>query len=149
MYRLIYKSESSGKINWSTVGSILSTSTRNNELAGITGVLLLGKSRFLQVLEGDFDPVNDVFGRIVQDPRHKNIRLISFEVVEGRLFADWEMRGVGVFDFDPPIAAPLIEKYGEEAGEIRFPEQGWQALALVQDLLQLPNLPEWSDEDTV
>lgn len=149
MYRLIYKSESTGKINWGTVGSILSSSVRNNKEAGITGVLLLGKRSFLQVIEGEFEAVNDLFGRIVQDPRHRRIRLISFEVVEGRQFEDWEMRGVGVFEFDPQISEALIEKYGEDGGELRFPEQAWRALALVQDLLRLPGLPEWSDEETV
>jgi hypothetical protein len=144
MHRLIYKSDSAAQMNWGVVGSILTKSTRNNERNGLTGALLLGKRHFLQVLEGDFHAVNETFQRISRDPRHRNIRLVSFEVIDHREFAGWEMRGVGVFDFDPPISDSLIQKYGEEDGELRFPEEGWLALSLVHDIFQLPEVPEWS-----
>jgi hypothetical protein len=148
MYRLIYKSRSASPLNWETVAGILESSQKNNARTGITGVLLMSKKQFLQVLEGEFEAVNHAFERIVHDPRHRHIRLISFGVVEGRLFEEWQMRGVGVFEFDPPISKPLMEKYGEENEEIRFPEQEWRALALVQDILDLPDLPEASINTT-
>jgi len=146
MYRLIYKSDSAVPMNWRTVGGILAKSTRNNDRDHLTGALLVGRKHFLQVLEGDFEPVNRTFQRILQDTRHRNVRLIEFGVVEERLFPQWEMRGVGVFEFDPPVAAPLVAKYGEEDGELRFPEQGWRALALVEDIFNLHDLPEWTGE---
>jgi hypothetical protein len=144
MYRLIYKSDSAVKMNWGIVGGILTASTRNNQRSGLTGALLLGKRHFLQVLEGDFLEINETFQRISKDQRHRNIRIVSFEVIEQRQFAKWDLRGVGVFDFDPPISQLLIQKYGEEDGEIRFPEQGWLAMSLLHDLILLPDLPEWS-----
>lgn len=144
MYRLIYKSDSAVKMNWGIVGGILTSSTRNNQRSGLTGILFLGKRHFLQFLEGEFDAVNKTFQRISHDHRHRNIRIVSFEVIEQRQFRQWEMRGVGVFDFDPPVSKMLIHKYGEEDGEIRFPEEGGQALSLAHDLMLLPDLPEWS-----
>lgn len=146
MYRLIYKSDSTTPMSWKLVGSILTASTRNNARDGLTGALLLGKRHFLQVLEGDFEAVNHTFQRICRDRRHENIRIVAFDVVDKREFAGWEMRGVGVFDFDPPISRALIEKYGEEDGEIRFPEQGWLAMSLVHDILHLENVPEWTGD---
>ena len=146
MYRLIYKSESTVPMNWKTVGGILSTSTRNNDRDGLTGALLIGKRHLLQILEGDAEQVSATFLRIAQDRRHKGIRLIAFEPIEARMFAEWEMRGVGVFEFDPPISAALIEKYGEENGELHFPVEEWRALALTLDIFNLPDLPEWHDE---
>lgn len=146
MYRLIYKSESAVPMNWRTVGTILAASTRNNDRDGLTGALLVGKKHFLQVLEGDFLPLNRTFQRICADPRHRDLRIIAFDAVEARLFPQWEMRGVGVFEFDPPVSALLIAKYGEEKGNLRFPEDGWQALSLIQDIFALNDLPEWSAE---
>ena len=147
MYRLIYKSDSAVKMNWGIVGGILTTSTRNNQKSGLTGALLLGKRHFLQFLEGEFQEVNETFQRICKDNRHRNIRIVSFEPIEQRLFSKWEMRGVGVFDFDPPVSQSLIEKYGKEDGEIRFPEEGSLALSLGRDLELLPDLPEWSHDE--
>ena len=147
VYRLIYKSESTVPMNWNTVGKILATSTRNNDREGLTGTLLVGKKNFLQVLEGDFAAVNATFARIMRDPRHHNVQIVSFEVVEERQFDEWQMRGVGLFKFDPPVSQSLIEKYGEEDGNIRFPEVGWQALALIRDVFDMQDLPEWKESD--
>ena len=148
MYRLIYKSESTVPMSWQTVGKILAISTRNNDCDGLSGTLLVGRKSFLQVLEGDFEAVNETFGRIVRDPRHHRIQLVSFDVVEDRMFEEWQMRGVGLFEFDPPVSRSLIEKYGEdEDGNIRFPEVGWQALALIRDIFALDEVPEWKESD--
>jgi hypothetical protein len=148
MYRLIYKSESTVPMNWRTVGSILDASTRHNDRNGLSGVLLIGKRHFLQILEGDSAAVNGTFQRISRDQRHRNIKLIALDSVENRLFAEWDMRGVGVFEFDPPISAALIEKYGEENGALRFPEEESQALALTQDIFKLHALPEWKVDES-
>lgn len=148
MHRLIYKSESTVPMNWKTVGSILATSTRNNDRDGLTGVLLVGKRHFLQVLEGDADKLSATFLRIAHDRRHHRIRLIAFEPAAERLFAKWEMRGVGVFEFDPPVSAELIARHGEEDGEVRFPDEGWRALALTQDIFALDVLPDPPADDT-
>ena len=148
MYRLIYKSESTVPMNWQTVGKIHATSTRNNDRDDLTGTLLVGRRSFLQVLEGDFEAVNATFARIVRDPRHRRVQLVSFAVVEERMFDEWQMRGVGLFEFDPPVSRSLIEKYGEdEDGNIRFPEIGWQSLALIRDIFALDEVPEWKESD--
>jgi len=146
MVRLIYKSDSTVPMNWRNVGGILAKSTRNNDRDSLTGALLVGKKHFLQVLEGDFEAVNRTFQRILRDKRHRNVRLIEFGAVESRLFPEWEMRGVGVFEFDPPLSAPLVAKYGEEDGALRFPEQGWRALALIEDIFNLHDVPLWRDD---
>jgi len=129
------------------VGPILAASAANNDRDGLTGVLLVGKKNFLQVLEGDFETVNETFQRITRDPRHRRVRLIEFGMTDERLFEEWHMRGVGLFKFDPPLSEPLIRKYGGEDSEIRFPDTAWRALALVQDIMQLEDLPEWAGAD--
>jgi hypothetical protein len=134
MYRLIYKSRANRKIDWKLVNELIAGSEQSNQGAGITGVLLATETHFLQVLEGSFDEVNDLFMRIVRDPRHEKIQLIAFDCVESRLFGGWAMHGVGIFNFNRKLIDDLIEQYGEEEGSVRFPVEDWKVLALISDL---------------
>ena len=143
MYRLIYKSRSTVELDWDVIKDILHKSEVNNERSGITGTLLATDTHFLQVFEGRFEDVNTTFMRIVRDTRHTDIKLVSFSVVDARLFSGWGMRGIGVFDFNKDIERQLIGKYGEEDGGIRFPLEEWMALAMVHDINMLGDLPEW------
>ena len=134
MYRLIYKSRSTQKIDWGLVNKIISASESNNPERDITGVLLATETHFLQVIEGDFDAVNRLFMAIARDPRHKDIQLIGFTCVESRLFGGWAMHGIGIFDFNESLVSDLIEQYGEEEGNVRFPVEDWKVLGLINDL---------------
>jgi hypothetical protein len=134
MYRLIYKSRANQRIDWELVSELVASSEDSNQDAGITGVLLATETHFLQVLEGSFDDVNDLFMHIVRDPRHDNIRLIAFDCVDSRLFGGWAMHGVGIFNFNRKLVADLIDQYGEEEGSVRFPVEDWKVLALISDL---------------
>ena len=122
---------------------ILHTSEVHNEANGITGILLATNTHYLQVLEGKFEDINMAFMNIVRDPRHDDIKLISFNVMDARLFAGWGMKGIGVFDFNKQIERQLMEKYGEEDGGIRFPLEEWMALAMIHDIKMMRDLPEW------
>ena len=134
MYRLIYKSRANEKIDWEMVRKLIKKSEENNEEAGVTGVLLATETHFLQVLEGGFDEVNELFMHIVRDPRHDRVQLIAFDCVESRLYGGWAMHGVGVFDFNQELTDDLIAQYGEEEGGVRFPVEDWKVLALISDL---------------
>ena len=143
MYRLIYKSRSVQTLDWDIVKSITAKSEENNTVTGITGVLLASRTHFLQVLEGNFEDVNSVFRRIVRDDRHTDMSIISFSVMDARLFSAWGMRGIGTFDFNRKLEAELIHKYGEEEGGVHFPLEEWQALALINDIKMTDDLPQW------
>jgi hypothetical protein len=143
MYRLIYKSRATRPLVWERVDELLNQSAANNGLAGITGFLLTSRTHFLQVIEGTFEDVNDTFFRISRDPRHDQIRLLSYEPVDARLFDGWAMKGVGIFDINTDLARSLIRKYGEEEDGVRFPLEGWLALAMIFDIRAIGELPEW------
>ncbi len=134
MYRLIYKSRANQRIGWELVRKLVNRSEESNQDAGITGVLLATDTHFLQVLEGGFDEVNELFMRIVRDARHDKVQLIAFDCVESRLFGGWAMHGVGIFDFNRDLIDDLIRQYGEEEGSVRFPVEDWKVLALISDL---------------
>lgn len=64
---------------------------RNAEL-GITGVLLYGGGRFLQLLEGEPGAVRDLyFNRIAGDSRHTDLRILLESLCKERLFPNWRM----------------------------------------------------------
>lgn len=53
------------------------------------------------------------------------------------------MRGIGAFDFNKNIEDELKQKYGEENGGIRFLLEEWQALAMINDIKMIGELPSW------
>ena len=134
MYRLIYKSRSVSQVDWELIDSIIATSQSGNAELDVSGVLLATRSHFLQVLEGSFERVNDLFYTIVRDPRHTQLQLISFTCTENRVFDNWTMHGIGLFNFNEELSDQMKETYGEEDGEVRLPVQEWQALAMIADL---------------
>ena len=134
MHRLIYKSRCIGTVGWDLVNEIIGSSEAQNTQDNITGVLLATESHFLQVIEGEFEEINNLFLRIARDAKHDKVQLISFACIESRLFGGWAMHGVGIFDFNAELSQQLIHKWGEEEGGVRFPVQEWQALALINDI---------------
>jgi hypothetical protein len=73
------------------VRTVLVKSIHNNRLAAVTGFLVAGEGRFLQLLEGPVAEVQATFERIRRDERHFDVSVISHGVVERRLFRDWNM----------------------------------------------------------
>lgn len=71
---------------------ILAKSRINNRKNGLVGVLYFGDGAFFQCLEGDENAVNTLFSKIEQDPRHKDVKLISKKYVSKLSFPDWAMK---------------------------------------------------------
>ena len=134
MYRLIYRSRATSPLDWPVIEAILHAADKNNRNHKITGFLLASRSHFMQVIEGRYEDVNRTFMRIVRDKRHTDVEIVGFDVISGRLFGGWSMRGIGVLDTNSDIARRLMEKYGSEEGGVRFPREPWLALAMIFDL---------------
>lgn len=102
--RLIYASRASSDSGPGGLSelmrNILLRSIHNNRMAAVTGFLVAGEGRFLQLLEGPIAEVEVTFDRIRRDPRHKNLVVIDRGAAERRLFRDWNMgqHQVGVAD---------------------------------------------------
>lgn len=88
--KLIYTSNHGG-LNSDTCDAILQTSRVNNERNGITGVLIVSREDFTQILEGGRTVVSECFMRIIKDDRHHNIRVLLACETEARLFPEWGM----------------------------------------------------------
>lgn len=122
--RLIYKSVAREEtLSNQALSELQETSARNNEQRGITGLLALSGNQFLQALEGDGDSVNDLYAKIVNDPRHHKVRLISFESATERYFEDWAMRLVDLYDLPLQPRKYLARKYSNLDDTVKIPDQ--------------------------
>ncbi|MDJ0922661.1 MAG: BLUF domain-containing protein [Henriciella sp.] len=98
MYRLVYVSTASDRLDPPQIGSILDVSQSNNYERYITGFLAHNDRSFMQALEGDEQEVRDIYARILRDPRHSGIVQIVGEPVMSRAFPDWSMNYYRVDD---------------------------------------------------
>ncbi len=118
MRRIIYCSQANRDFTPEDLVALLVQSRRNNEPAGLTGMLLYSNKSFLQVLEGESAALDHVYGKIIDDPRHAGLRLLMDAEIPVRLFPEWTMGFSHVADdelaqhlegFTPAIEYPLVD----------------------------------------
>jgi len=90
-YRLMYASTSTDFLAEDQIRTLLGEARKNNEAAGITGMLLYVEGHFLQYIEGPRAEVEALAARIEQDPRHHGMLRLLQGQIERRVFADWSM----------------------------------------------------------
>ena len=109
------------------VARILMQSRRNNPANGLVGALYFADGCFFQCLEGPAEAVNALYARLHDDPRHRELKVLSRAVVERPSFAGWSMKfvpnasavrgvmrehGLTTFDpyqFPPAALADMVE----------------------------------------
>lgn len=107
MEQIIYISTSRSQFpDRASVQQILETSRRNNARDGLTGLLLIGGRRFLQVLEGPTAVLDRTYGRIRQDPRHFALVELSRREVAEPSFPHWSMG----YEEEPQALLPQVER---------------------------------------
>ena len=75
-----------------TIDEILASSHKYNSKSGVTGLLIFGTELYLQFLEGPVEDLDETFNRIEIDNRHTDIRILSVNLTDRRLFGSWKMR---------------------------------------------------------
>lgn len=131
MIRLLYASRAAEALNKKTIDAILASSRRNNPDAGITGILCHSGDTFLQVLEGGRAPVNALYNRITQDPRHHDVTLLHYQEVTERRFAGWTMGQVNV----SKVNQSWLLKYSEKPVLDPFSISGQVSMSLLEELI--------------
>ena len=108
--RIKYISRFSGVLSPSDIEQIVAVSQRNNQLAGITGVMATSGKLFYQVLEGPSEQVDGLLKKIRADPRHTDFVLLRVqEDVESRLFPSWSMQSIQLDEASALRLEPLRE----------------------------------------
>jgi Sensors of blue-light using FAD len=131
LVRLLYASRAVAPIAHEEMLVILRQSKANNPVHGITGVLCCSDSIYLQVLEGGRAAVNRLYNRIVADPRHKDVELLSYQQIGERRFAGWSMGQVNLTRLNPG----LLLKYSASANLDPYAVSGEVSLALLDELV--------------
>ena len=133
LVRLMYASRAVGKVDQEVLHDILRKSHAHNPPHGITGVLCMcsNQSTYLQVLEGGRGAINQLYNRIVVDPRHTGVELLGYEEIGERGFAGWAMGQVNMSRLNPG----LLLKYSERPVLDPFVMSGQMSMALVKELI--------------
>lgn len=76
------------------VARILAKSRINNRKNGLVGVLYFGDGCFFQCLEGESSAIDTLYAKLQQDPRHKDLKLLSRKSISKLSFIDWAMKYV-------------------------------------------------------
>ena len=126
--QLIYKSQCVTEITPDLVETIIFAAARFNEVRGISGILLYSENVFLQLLEGDPVEVDDLYKRILADPRHMNIKTVYLGYAENRTYPNWEMRAYSSSESPihmlDPAQREFITSADPLAGKIEY-EASW------------------------
>ncbi len=73
MHELIYSSTTVQAMTPKSISALLLKSRTYNQTNAITGCLLYYGDAFIQLIEGDEKTVQDLYQRIIKDPRHTDI----------------------------------------------------------------------------
>lgn len=131
LVRLMYASRATAALTQDDLVAILKKSKANNPGLGITGVLCQSGPIFLQVLEGGRLTVSTLYNKIITDPRHHDVMLLSFEEVSERNFASWSMGQVHMQRINPA----LLMKYSDKAVLDPYAMPGAASMALFKELV--------------
>ena len=91
MRQIVYLSTAADRQDAATIAAILAVAHERNLRDRITGLLVAGGHRYLQVIEGPAGVVAATTKRILRDPRHLGVTLLVKRRIEERSFAGWSM----------------------------------------------------------
>lgn len=100
LYELIYRSTAKPGLSESDLKDILRTAHSFNKANNITGCLLYHEGQFLQMLEGEFQVLLQLYDRIKRDPRHREFLLMHMKETDYRVYSNWTMAFKSLTDTD-------------------------------------------------
>lgn len=97
MHQIVYTSTANQDFSAADLKKLLVGARLRNKAVGVTGMLVFHEGVFLQAIEGEKRAVNEVFDRIQNDRRHRDLVVLHRGPgPEQRVFGDWSM---GFADF--------------------------------------------------
>jgi hypothetical protein len=131
LVRLLYASRAAHAMSEAELQAILRSSREHNPATGLTGLLCYSDGIFIQVLEGGRDAVNARYKAIVDDARHRDVIILSYEEIGERHFAGWSMGQVNLHRLNPA----LVLKYSASTKLDPYSMSGRALMALFQELV--------------
>ena len=131
LVRLLYVSRAVDPEDTKAIQSILDSARDHNLSNGITGILCYGGGIYLQAIEGGRIQVNELYGHIVRDDRHKDVALLHYEEITERRVSGWTMGQVNLAKLNTSI----VLKYSEKPELDPYSVSGAVSLALLEELM--------------
>ena len=121
------------------VGQLIQVSIARNREVAISGLLLVHQGCFLQVLEGPAEAVLTTYGRISDDPRHSDAKVLGAGPAPDRAFGDWNMCARRITPADDAILDTLSMRaaFQPETLSSALAMRLLQAVRGIQDRTQL------------
>jgi hypothetical protein len=91
MHHLIYLSQATRPLSAKALTCLLDQARLANERQHLTGALVYGNKRFIQLLEGEPAVLEQAYARISRDPRHQHLCRVADYPITARQFADWPL----------------------------------------------------------
>lgn len=109
------------------VAQILETARRENRKRNLVGALYYGNGYFFQCLEGKQSEIDALYSKLLRDPRHTELKILSTSTIDRIGFTSWEMKFATIdreirsflrnhnmikfdpYKFDPIMSNKLIE----------------------------------------
>ncbi|MEM6907631.1 MAG: BLUF domain-containing protein [Pseudomonadota bacterium] len=112
MRQVMYESTASEELGHGNVFGIVAKSSARNAADDLSGFLLFHEGRFLQLLEGEAEPLRATLERVKRDPRHDDLKMLYDVEISERSFPKWTMRRISTSDAD----AAMIFVAGQHEG---------------------------------
>ncbi|TCO71856.1 BLUF domain-containing protein [Chromatocurvus halotolerans] len=129
LIQLVYCSKARHEITPQQTQDILSVSRKNNEAANITGCLCNNEQYFVQLLEGNYREVNDMYNTITGDDRHQKVTLLTYHSTKTRLFPNWSMEHIS----DDQYINDLLRKYVDNGSLLEIELFGQACIAYLKN----------------
>ena len=95
MRQIVYFRTAAGRQDAIVIASILAASRDRNLRDRITGLLIAGGHRYLQVIEGPDAAILALMLRLRRDERHVGLTVLVDRAIGSRMFDDWSMAYAG------------------------------------------------------
>jgi hypothetical protein len=136
MLQVVYASAATKPFTRGDLVELLKVARSRNMVADISGMLLYHSGSFLQVLEGPEKDVEELYARILRDPRHNKCVLVLRESIQKKEFENWSMGFVdttkvgerieGFVDYATQLKTMTLDKTGARKILSRFQSGEWR-----------------------
>jgi hypothetical protein len=92
------------------LADIQTVSVARNTASDITGLLIATPSHFAQLLEGPRASIDAVMRAILNDPRHRDIRVVRNMPIARRLGDSWRLLSFDSGSFEERHVTPVLER---------------------------------------
>ncbi|WP_412560429.1 BLUF domain-containing protein [Winogradskyella sp. MIT101101] len=137
-YSVIYQSKSQSHFAPMDIELMLMKAKRKNKRLKITGCIVYGDNKFIQLIQGPKDAIIDLYKEIKADKRHFKVTTLLEQSTEQKIWSDWSM---AMLDFSGNVkqvmnSRILLESYLENVTPKEKESDSYKVFrASVNDLL--------------